>query len=209
MSGRNKKLSKAEKRWQRQLRELDAEQQQRVSSSPQEDDDTSEELESVLQFKQKLLKRGEIDPARIDTGLAKRRFGVKLSEALLDVCEPLLKEAEDDPNRIRICVMLGIIGWNLACDPHYPIGDLVKNFASAVGDGSDAKGTLRMLRATIEQVKARKQIMYPEIDVLIVEHEVVEQHGSVQVNVVGAARKEHIYPQRKGLLGRIRGLMKN
>jgi len=208
MSSRDKGLSKAEKRWQRHLREVKAAPPTGMARPSAGDDETPEDREVLQRFGQKLEADGAVKASAFTMGVAAKRYGVKLSEALLEVCQPLLDTAEGNPDRIRKCMMLGIMGWNLACVPDSPVDDVVSKLAASAGSGPDAKEAVRMLRATIEHIKARKLELYPDINMLIMEHEVVFRGSSMQVNVAGAEVPENPTRRRKGFLGRMRGLMR-
>jgi hypothetical protein len=67
----------------------------------------------------------------------------------------------------------------------------------------------RSLRKMVEHIRERKLELHPEINMLIIEHEVVFSGGSLQVNVAGAEVQENPISRRKGFLGRMRGLLRS
>jgi hypothetical protein len=208
MSSRDQGLTKAEKRWQRHLLKGKTAPQAGTARPVAEEVETLEDREVLRRFGQKLEAGGTLKASAVTMGVAAKRYGVKLSAALLDVCQPLLDTAEGDPERIRKCVKLGIIGWNLAFMPDASVDDLLSPLAASAGNGPDAKEAVRMLRAAVENSKARKLKLYPEINMFIMEHEVVFHGSSMQVNVAGAEVPTKAAPRRKGLLGRMRGLIR-
>lgn len=209
MSSRDKGLSKAEKRWQRQVREADARRQAYGSMLEATDnDETPEAREALERFGRKVESESKLGAAVVVTDLVEKRYGVKLSGALMQVCEPLLAEAGDDPGAIRKAVGFGVIGWNKACMPDAPMDDLVSKLAASTGDTPSQKKMIGMLREVIDDMAERKQKLYPDINMLIMNYEVVLNGGDLQVNVAGAelSAKKGALP-RKGLLGRLRGLI--
>jgi len=208
MSKKDQGLTKAEKRWQRQLRAGKSEQGTWAAGLASNAPETPEERALLNQFGKKLGTDESIQGSAEFRNASVKRYGVKLSAALLDVCKPLLEEAGGDPGRVRKAVMLGIIGWNMACSEGAVIDDLLANLAASTGSGPAAKELSRMLRATVEDMKARKLKLYPEIKLLIMEHEVVFQGTSLQVNVAGAEPIAEEKPQPTGLLNRVRNLIR-
>jgi hypothetical protein len=123
------------------------------------------------------------DPLVIE-GASERVYGTKLSEALLTVCQPIIDEEGRDIEATKKIIGLGVIAWNLAC-----IGDLGDDAVrKALDDMMESAGgwdEAQMLTfcATVLPLVKRKRELFPDIDSIIMHHEILESGGTLRLNV--------------------------
>lgn len=191
---KNKKPTKAEKRWQRHLRDVEARRAEEgafwdgTGGLADGDDDTNDDTEDpalTAKFVKRMLQTGELASGATVLD-AKELYGVKLSGAVLDVCQPLIDAAKGEEDPLRTAAMIGIMGWNIACVANGNEEILARQFAQ------DAAGTLRdrflagVMVDALLAVVARKNALYPQIDFILTDHELVfTEDGCMQLNVGG------------------------
>jgi len=110
--------------------------------------------------------------------------GIKMSEAILVLCEPLRKRYPD-PQRIRTIIWLTVAAWNISLLSEDGQLDVQQNLLKALPnelDGVDVAVLLESIDTLIE----RKKELYPEIREYILNHE-VSFSGDVVTLTVGAA----------------------
>ena len=117
-------------------------------------------------------------------GANEKMYGVKISDALCAVCEPLLDNVKGDYAKEKRTFDLGVIAWNLAII--YDIGDdTFKEALEHICDELNALDdtTKLFFNSAIALFVKRKLELFPDIDGMIVHYELVDEDGHVRLNV--------------------------
>jgi hypothetical protein len=203
MGSKDRGLTKAEKRWRRELAGKAAAREQ-LAKAAAAAGQTPEEYAAMQRFAKETQAEAASSGVRPDAFVnCEKMYGVKLSEALLHVCEPLIVSAEGDPDRIRKSIMLGIVGWNIAVDPRLDIRVLLRDVAKSF-QGPESDALAWTMKLMFETIAGRKNELYPKIKLLIVKHEVVFTGTGLQVNVAGVLPEPDVAARTSpfGRLGR-------
>ncbi len=112
-------------------------------------------------------------------------YGVKVSEALREVCEPALGDSSGT-DVAREIFTLGAIAWNLECSVDELAGEediatLAKEMAIAVDEMDDDRKAIFL--DSVSLFFRRKRERFPNVKCLIVDYEVVEVDGKWRLNV--------------------------
>src|SRR5262245_44840913 len=121
------------------------------------------------------------------------RPAVKISEALLNISEPLRAHYRE-PHRLEAIIALAVMAWNIALFPdeeHADVqGMLLENLPPQLS-GED----VGVLLSTIDTLIARKRLLYPQVREYILTHNLSLTDNRVTLSVGTAPVPEHI--QRK------------
>ena len=121
----------------------------------------------------------------LTNGTNERVYGIKISEALLTVCQPLMEEIGNrGVDEARRAIGLGVIAWNLA-----GISDLGEEALKASLEGVKElighldEESMMAFCGIILGLATRKRELFPDFDCLIMHYEVLENNGQLRVNV--------------------------
>jgi len=115
----------------------------------------------------------------------------KLSDALVDIAEPLLPD-DADFNSVHNWFVLAMFGWNLALLPvgrrREEMGEMFKTIPGvdehlALGDRSGSSSLLSALEASVAALIARKEALYPFDRRWIIDFEMMETLDSYRLRV--------------------------
>jgi len=116
-------------------------------------------------------------------GYAEKIYGVKLSDALKEVCRPLLDDAVDDDADLRAVFVFGIVAWNLAVLAKLAPERFQKNYdilqiAASINGMKELDHDLALL------IK-RKQKLFSQIDMMLSDCKVVHEGSQYRLAVAG------------------------
>lgn len=117
-------------------------------------------------------------------GANEKMYGVKISDALCAVCQPLLDNVKNDYAKEKKIFDLGVIAWNLAII--YNIGeDAFKEALESICDELIELDDMTKLfyNSAIALFVRRKLELFPGIDSMIVHYELVDEDGDMRLNV--------------------------
>jgi len=105
---------------------------------------------------------------------------VKMSDALLQVADPITDDVEDDPDRLRAAMIVAAAAWNCAVMERSDGQDHVLDFMKGMGKGvgpEDVDGMEEVLRMLV----ARKQAFFPDDDRMVGNVTVLETESGLRV----------------------------
>ena len=112
--------------------------------------------------------------------------GVKMSEVILKLADPMLKEYGDNDKQIKTIISLTIIEWNRIMFPK-DVGDkfqdeMIDTLSPEIGE-ADTVGSILY----ISQLIAKRQKKYfPDLKRLIIDHELIVSDGDITLNISSA-----------------------
>jgi len=92
----------------------------------------------------------------------------KVSDAILEVAEPLLSMAEDDAGK-KTAVQIGVIGWNLAL---FPTEARIRRIEYVARHLSDDRMSYDVVRVVLLDLIRRKLELFPDINQFVLEFEI-------------------------------------
>ena len=112
--------------------------------------------------------------------------GVKMSEVILKLADPMLKEYGDNDKQIKTIISLTIIEWNRIMFPK----DVQKKFqdemidtlSPSVGE-ADTVGSILYISKLIAE---RQKKYFPDLKRLIVDYELIVSEGDISLNISSA-----------------------
>lgn len=113
--------------------------------------------------------------------------GVKMSAVILDLADFLLEVAHTK-ERQKAAITITCIAWNIAVAGMEKAQKLFDAYFEAIDDPIHQQDTLDIINAIIE----RKQLLYPEINRLILDYEVVGTKNNLHLNVVSTVPDEDV-----------------
>ncbi len=111
----------------------------------------------------------------------KRTSGKKISEAVLDVCKPLLDRYKDYHQRLEVLVIMGVMAWNISLFENKDRTNMQENMIEFLPEqlaGED----LAVILDTIEILIKRKEELYPHIREYIHEHKISFANNNSTMN---------------------------
>jgi hypothetical protein len=115
--------------------------------------------------------------------IVQRRAGRRVSEILMEFAEPWLDHVETDDQR-RVVISIAVLAWNLARLPDSERRD-AKNLEMAEKVGEAGMSILN-------EMIARKLILYPEEKRIILDFEITADGGRMRVDVATSPSPEEI-----------------
>ncbi len=112
--------------------------------------------------------------------------GVKMSEVIIKLAEPLLKKYGDDDKRIETIVSLTIAEWNrlmLPEDEREKFQDVMVDTLSPSDDDAAMVGSLLYISDLIAE---RKKKYFPNLKKVIVNQELFVSNGNITLNIASA-----------------------
>ena len=109
--------------------------------------------------------------------------GVKMSEVILKLADPMLKEYGDNDKQIKTIISLTIIEWNRIMFPK----DVQKKFQDEMIDTlspsvgkTDTVGSILYISKLIAE---RQKKYFPDLKRLIVDYELIVSEGDISLNI--------------------------
>jgi hypothetical protein len=112
--------------------------------------------------------------------------GVKMSEVILKLANPLLKEFDDNDKQIKTIISITIFEWNrlmLPEDEREKIQDEMLDTLLPSGDDVDMVGSLLYISDLIAE---RQKKYFPDLKRFIVDYELIITDGDIALNVSSA-----------------------
>ena len=112
--------------------------------------------------------------------------GVKMSEVIIKLAEPLLKKYGDDDKRIETIVSLTIAEWNrlmLPEDEREKFQDVMVDTLSPSDDDAAMVGSLLYISDLIAE---RKKKYFPNLKKVILNQELIVTDGNITLNISSA-----------------------
>ena len=103
----------------------------------------------------------------------------KMSEIIIDYAEPLLEISTTDKEQEK-AVIMAITFWNLAILKENERQDMMDSLTPHLLQGGDPED----LNQTIEYFIERKQILYPDVNRMILDYDCVHTMDRLHLNVV-------------------------
>ena len=112
--------------------------------------------------------------------------GVKMSEVILKLADPMLKEYGDDDKQIKTIISLTIIEWNRIMFPK-DVGEkfqdeMIDTLSPEVGE-ADTIGSILYISKLIAK---RQKKYFPDLKRLIIDHELIVSDGDITLNISSA-----------------------
>ena len=118
--------------------------------------------------------------------------GVKMSEVILKLADPMLKEYGDNDKQIKTIISLTIIEWNRIMFPK----DVQKKFQDEIIDTlspsvgeADTVGSILYISKLIAE---RQKKYFPDLKRLIVDYELIVSEGDISLNISSAPVESNI-----------------
>ena len=122
--------------------------------------------------------------------------GVKMSEVILKLAEPLLKKYGDDEKRIKTIISLTILEWNrlmLPEDEREKFQEEMIDKLSPPGDDADMVGSILYIN---ELIAKRQKKYFPDLKKLIIDYELIVSDGKITLNISSAPIKSNSKPKK-------------
>ena len=112
--------------------------------------------------------------------------GVKMSEVILKLADPMLKEYGDDDKQIKTIISLTIIEWNRIMFPE----DVREKFQDEMIDtlsspGSEAD-TVDSILYISDLIAKRQKKYFPDLKRFILDYELIVSDGDISLNISSA-----------------------
>jgi len=112
--------------------------------------------------------------------------GVKMSEVILKLAEPMLKEYGDNDKKIKTIISLTIIEWNRIMFPK-DVGEkfqdeMIDTLSPEVGE-ADTVGSILYISKLIAK---RQKKYFPDLKRLILDYELIVSEGDITLNISSA-----------------------
>jgi hypothetical protein len=112
--------------------------------------------------------------------------GVKMSEVILKVADPLLKEYDDNDKQIKTIISLTIFEWNRLMLPEDKREEFQNEMFDTLlpsGDDADMVGSLLYISDLIAE---RQKKYFPDLKKWIIDYELIITDGDIALNVSSA-----------------------
>jgi len=121
---------------------------------------------------------------------AQTRPAIKISEAILTLAEPLLRQYRE-PHRMQAIISIAVIAWNIALFPdeeHAHVQGMLLESLPPQLSGED----VGVLLSTMDTLIARKRLLYPQVREYILTHQLTLVDNKVTLSVGTAPVPEKI-----------------
>ena len=122
--------------------------------------------------------------------------GVKMSEVILKLAEPLLKKYGDIDKRIRTIISLTIFEWNRLMLPdgeREKYQDKMMDSLLPPDENAETVGSLLYLSDLIAE---RQKKYFPDLKRVIVDYELIVSDGNITLNISSAPVKSNSKPEQ-------------
>jgi hypothetical protein len=131
----------------------------------------------------KAVKRQRSTPSKfwVSTPPPQTRPAVKISEAILNLAEPL-RARYREPHRLEAIIALAVMAWNIALFPdeeHAQVQGMLLESLPPQLSGED----VGVLVSTIDTLIARKRLLYPQVREYILTHQLSLVDNNVTLTV--------------------------
>ena len=112
--------------------------------------------------------------------------GVKMSEVILKLADPLLKQFGDNDKRIKTIISLTIFEWNRLMLPENEREKFQDEMFDTIlppGDDADMVGSILYINQLIAE---RQKKYFPDIKKVIVDYELIVSDGNITLNISSA-----------------------
>ena len=112
--------------------------------------------------------------------------GVKMSEVILKLADPLLKKYGDDVNRMKTIISLTIIVWNKMMfpeDKQEKLQDEMIDHLTAINGDAEDVGMIVYLNDLITE---RKKKYFPDLKKIIISYDLSVSGDNISVNITSA-----------------------
>src|SRR5436853_7309199 len=101
----------------------------------------------------------------------------------MELAEPLLNEASNNDQR-QIAIGVAVLAWNMAAIPESERWEEMNPESARILQGSS--------KAILEQLIARKLVLFPDESRWILDYEISGRDDSMEVNVVYSMRADEV-----------------
>jgi hypothetical protein len=118
------------------------------------------------------------------------RPAIKISEALLNISEPLRMQYRE-PHRMQAIIAVAVMAWNISLFPdeeHAHVQGMLLESLPPQLSGED----VGVLVSTIDTLIARKRLLYPQVREYILSHQLSFVDNKVTLTVSTTPVPEHI-----------------
>jgi len=112
--------------------------------------------------------------------------GVKMSEVILKLADPLLKQFGDNDKRIKTIISLTIFEWNrlmLPEDEREKFQNEMFDILLPPGNDADMVGSILNIN---QLIAVRQKKHFPDIKKIIVDYELIVSEGDITLNISSA-----------------------
>ncbi len=117
-------------------------------------------------------------------GFTQKCYGIKLSEALRKVCEPILNNANDDIATIRSVFATGAMAWNLTILAS-KLGEAKLHEVLTSLNSEAVKIGYEGWNNELANLMERKRKLFPQIDIAIIDCKIVDEGNEYRFAVAG------------------------
>lgn len=107
----------------------------------------------------------------------------KMSEIIIDFAQPLLNVAENAQSQ-KQAIITAILGWNLALLPKEAQPDQLNKIKKMLRPSTDSDQLANETVKILNSLMSRKDFLYPEINRMIVDYELIDTPQGFHLNVV-------------------------
>ena len=114
-------------------------------------------------------------------------LGVKMSEVILDLADDLLEAAETKP-QYDSAIAITCIAWNLATANSAEYAKSLERGLNKIDDQLHQEDTLKIINALVK----KKNRLYPDINRVILDYDLIGNKNNFHLNVVSTVSKEEV-----------------
>ncbi len=114
--------------------------------------------------------------------------GVKMSEVILKIAEPLLKKFGDNDKLIKTIVSLTIVEWNRLMLPEEKREKLQDEMIDTLSSQDDEAETVGSLLYISDLIAERQKKYFPDLRKWIVDYELIVSGGDITLNISSASK---------------------
>ena len=122
--------------------------------------------------------------------------GVKMSEVILKVAEPLLKRFGDNDKQIESIVSLTIVEWNRLMLPEEKREILQDEMIDTLSSPDDEAETVGSLLYISDLIAERQKNYFPDLKKWIVDYELIVSDGNITLNISSAPMESNSNPKQ-------------
>ncbi len=116
--------------------------------------------------------------------------GVKMSEVILKIAEPLLKKFGDNDKLIKTIVSLTIVEWNRLMLPEEKREKLQDEMIDTLSSQDDEAETVGSLLYVSDLIAERQKKYFPDLRKWIVDYELIVSGGDITLNISSASMED-------------------
>ena len=112
--------------------------------------------------------------------------GVKMSEVILKLAEPLLKQFGDNDKRTKTIISLTILEWNRLMLPEGEREKFQDQMFDTLLPQNDEAGMVESILYINELIAKRQKKYFPDLKRFIVDYELIVSEGDITLNISSA-----------------------